>query len=107
MSKERPKHARGRLVLPLPQRETPGLRAPGVRVPGLPSASGVPLSKYMHAICSPCWNARNPKQHVRTLRRLVMSEPRDERCCFFGETTSAGICTHADPKKLRCRGEHD
>jgi hypothetical protein len=45
-----------------------------------------------HAICAPCWNARNPTQHVRTIRRLVMSERQDER---------------ADPKKLRCRGEHE
>jgi hypothetical protein len=66
MSKERPKCDRGRLVLPLSQRQTLGLRAPGARVPGLPSASGVPLSTYMHAICSPCWNARNPMPHVRT-----------------------------------------
>lgn len=69
MSKERPKRDRGSLALPLSQRQTPGLRAPGVRVPSLTSASGVPLSGYMHAICSPCWNALNPMQHVRTLRR--------------------------------------
>ncbi len=106
MSKEPPKRVHGRLVLSLPQRETPGLRAPGVRVPGLPSASGVPLSRYMHAICSPCWNARKPKQHVRALRRLVMSERRDEICCFCGEVTSAGIYTRADPVKLRCHGIH-
>ena len=36
-----------------------------------------------------------------------MSERQDERCCFCGEITSAGIYTRADPQKLRCRGEHE
>jgi len=75
-------------------------------VPGLPRPVGVPVSKYTHAICAP-WNARNPKQHRRTIRRLVMSERQDERCCFWGEITSAGIYTRADPQKLRSRGEHE
>lgn len=59
------------------------------------------MSMWNHAICRPCWDARDP---YRTPARLKNPEPRI--CCYCGRSTVDGILVRDDPAWLRCGGEH-
>ncbi len=51
---------------------------------------------WVHAICIPCWNKKNPNRQV-TLGADVDAEI----CCICGETTKAGIYIHANPNSVK------
>jgi len=58
-------------------------------------------TKWTHAICNDCWDARNP--NGRTPHRLKDPEP--EYCCFCNEPTISGIYVRSDPEKTPCKGQ--
>ena len=59
------------------------------------------MSKWTHAICNECWNARNPEREP-----YRVTEAEEEKCCFCGLETLSGIYTREDPSKTLCKGVH-
>ena len=60
------------------------------------------MSKWTHAICTPCWNTQNPDRPSTNGRE----EGPGERCCWCGHVTTSGIYLRADPNGLSCSGNH-
>jgi hypothetical protein len=59
------------------------------------------MSRWNHAICDPCWEAREP---TRTpVRRTI---PQEEVCCYCGARTTSGIYVRDDPDLVPCAGVH-
>jgi len=52
------------------------------------------LSRWNHAICRMCWGLKHgPREPVRVI------PPKEETCCYCGESTTASIYTRDDPSK--------
>ena len=60
------------------------------------------MSKWTHAICEGCWKKHNPN---RVPIQFLLAE--EEKCCFCGNITTAGIYIRHDPKELPCKGIHN
>lgn len=51
-------------------------------------------SRWTHACCEDCWNAKNPG---RTAHKLVDEYREEETCAFCGNPTRSGIYLREDP----------
>ena len=61
------------------------------------------MSSWTHAICSDCWDKREPG---RPAPRLGEPGPA-EICCFCGLPTASGIYVRDDPATVKCAGQHE
>lgn len=53
-------------------------------------------------MCDECWAQRVPQGNPHRLK-----ERTEERCCFCGTATKAGIYVRQTPDSLDCQGKHE
>jgi hypothetical protein len=61
------------------------------------------MSRWTHAICVGCWNARHPD---RPASADANGRTEAHACCFCGQQTTSGIFIREDPKTVACAGVH-
>jgi len=57
------------------------------------------MSEWTHAICVNCWRGMEPNRQPVT---IAIPSRVQERCCWCGDTTDAGIYRREDPAVLMC-----
>lgn len=62
------------------------------------------MSRWNHAICMNCWNAKNPDREPVRLPEEFLDETA-EPCCYCGKPQQTGIFVRADPLVMPCKGE--
>lgn len=61
------------------------------------------MSAWIHALCDPCWDKRNPGQQPLRIR----SGSREElACCSCAQFTISGIYARGNPVDYTCAGLH-
>jgi len=61
------------------------------------------VSKWNHAICQNCWNARHPVGIPYRIREEFLDETA-EPCCFCGKPQQSGIYVRENPNGTACKG---
>ena len=64
-------------------------------------------SRWRHALCAECWDAREPNRVAVRVRLDAGSEAGPlEVCCACQRVTVSGIYIRAEPSELGCQGIH-